>query len=116
MFLTFLLGMVFIVGLAAPLLGVTILGRYRTMRKTPLALARYLKPGPVSMSGKAVPFTRIAAPFSGKPCVYCEYNVYALSRSGSGKHAAVSWDPVLEAKTSGPFYPVSYTHLRAHET
>jgi len=72
------------------------------IRNTPTARVRSMAIGLVEVNGVAVPRSRVAAPFSGRPCVWWGVEIQTLaSKSRSGTR---SWNTVHKASSGHPFY------------
>ena len=70
--------------------------------ETPLTRVRSLAMGFVELQGAVEPRSRVAAPFSGRPCAYWEVEVQ-VQRSRS-REGPPSWATVHRARSGHPFY------------
>ncbi len=98
-----LLGFVALLGLLAPFAGVNMLRERRRILDTPVRPVRQVEQGPVAVHGQARPFAHIVGPFSGKPVVWCEYEVQEYVSSGRGKSRIAYWSKIRESRLDTPF-------------
>ena len=72
------------------------------MRNTPTARVRSMAMGTVEVNGTLLPRSRVAAPFSNRPCVWWEVDIQAQSsRSKTGQR---TWQTVHHASSGHPFF------------
>lgn len=99
-----LLMTIFGLSLIAPIAGVLMLMKRRQINQTPLTLTSCTAPGPISLQGRAETYAGMTAPFSGRPCVYCDHKIERYVVSGYGKRRMVDWETVHESQSESPFY------------
>jgi hypothetical protein len=74
---------------------------WRVIRDTPTARVRSMAMGMVELNGSVEPRSDLAAPFTGKPCVYWEVEI--STRSGR-RQGADSWTVVHSNRSGNPFF------------
>lgn len=81
---------------------------FRAMRvrslidNTPTARVRSMAIGLVEVTGTLLPRSRVAAPFSGRPCVWWGVEIQTLS--SQSKNGTRSWHTVHKSDSGHPFY------------
>ena len=103
MFWVMLFGFISLLGFACPVVGIILLLDRHRYAKTPITLARYLRPGKMTaVKGTALPWISFNALFSQKPGVYGEFRVQELVVEGTGKYKNVETVDLYEQKTTAP--------------
>ncbi|MFN8587519.1 MAG: GIDE domain-containing protein [Candidatus Eisenbacteria bacterium] len=74
---------------------------WRLLRDTPTARVRSMAMGFVELSGQVEPRSELAAPFSGRRCVWWEVEISTLSGRSRGR---TSWHVVHRRGSGHPFY------------
>jgi hypothetical protein len=72
------------------------------IRNTPTARVRSMAMGLVEVCGALVPRSRVAAPFSGRPCVW--WDVEVQTQTSKSKQGTRSWHTVHRASSGHPFF------------
>ena len=77
-------------------------GVLQLIRNTPTARIRSMAIGMVELCGVTVPRSRVAAPFTGRECVWWEVEVQTQSSKNRG--GTRSWHTVHKASSGHPFF------------
>jgi hypothetical protein len=98
-----------ILGLVAFFLGFRALKRKRLIEDTPTSTIRAMAPGQVEVSGKAMDWRPMTAPFTLTPCVYYQLMVEEertrTVTTSKGTRTERYWETIFQEDTGGtPFY------------
>jgi hypothetical protein len=74
----------------------------RLIENTPTSRIRSMAMGLVELNGKVASRSRVAAPFSGRPCAYWEIEI--ATRTSSSRSGTRQWSTVHRNRSGHPFY------------
>jgi hypothetical protein len=102
-------GLALLLGLVAFFFGFRALQRKRLIEDTPTSTIRAMAPGQVEVSGRAVDWRPVTAPFTQGPCVYYQVLVEEERKrtvtTSKGTRTETYWVTIYQEDTGGtPFY------------